>query len=50
MVGLYWGTPAEQVLAALGDVDPNASSHVNRFVQIGDMAGPSIALSGRKFA
>ena len=44
VVGLYWGTPAEQALAALGNVDPNASSHVNRFVQIGDMAGPSIAL------
>jgi NADPH:quinone reductase-like Zn-dependent oxidoreductase len=35
-----WGTPAEQVLAALG----NASFHVTRFVQIGDMAGPKVSL------
>jgi hypothetical protein len=39
-----WGSPAEQVLAALGNVDPNASFHVTRFVQIGEMAGPSITL------
>jgi NADPH:quinone reductase-like Zn-dependent oxidoreductase len=39
-----WGSPAEQALAALGNVDPNATSHVTRFVQIGDMAGPSITL------
>ena len=35
-----WGTPAEQVLAALG----NASFHVTRFVQIGNMAGPDVTL------
>ena len=39
-----WGPPAEQALAALGNVDPNATSHVTRFVQIGDMAGSSITL------
>ena len=39
-----WGAPAEQVLAALGNEDPNASFHVTRFVQIGQMAGPNITL------
>ena len=39
-----WGTPAEQVLAALGNGDPSVSSHVTRFVQIGEMAGPDITL------
>jgi NADPH:quinone reductase-like Zn-dependent oxidoreductase len=40
-----WGTPAEQVLAALG----NASFHVTRFVQIGDMAGPHVTLPAGTF-
>lgn len=39
-----WGPPAEQVLAALGNDDPNASFHVTRFVQIGEMAGATITL------
>jgi NADPH:quinone reductase-like Zn-dependent oxidoreductase len=39
-----WGTPAQQVLAALGNGDPNASFHVTRFVQIGEMAGPDVTL------
>jgi NADPH:quinone reductase-like Zn-dependent oxidoreductase len=39
-----WGSPAEQVLAALGNGDPNASFYVTRFVQIGEMAGPNITL------
>ena len=38
-----WGSPAEQVLAALGGAGPTAS-HVTRFVQIGEMAGPDITL------
>jgi len=44
-----WGSPAEQVLAALGNVDPNASFHVTRFVQIGEMGRPEYHPSGRNF-
>jgi NADPH:quinone reductase-like Zn-dependent oxidoreductase len=40
-----WGTPAEQVLAALG----NAPFHVTRFVQVGDMAGPHVTLPAGTF-
>jgi NADPH:quinone reductase-like Zn-dependent oxidoreductase len=40
-----WGTPAEQVLAALG----NTSFHVTRFVQIGGMAGPHVTLPAGTF-
>ena len=45
MLDYLWGTPAEQVLAALG----NASFHVTRFVQIGDMAGPHVTLPAGTF-
>ena len=40
-----WGTTAEQVLAALG----NVPFHVTRFVQIGDMAGPKVSLPAGTF-
>lgn len=39
-----WGDPAEQTLRALGGSDLGAESHRTRFVQIGEMAGPEIAL------
>jgi NADPH:quinone reductase-like Zn-dependent oxidoreductase len=39
-----WGTPAEQVLTALGNESLSAGYHRTRFVQVGSMAGPTIAL------
>jgi len=44
-----WGSPAEQVLAALGNVDPNASFHVTRFVQIGEMGRARVSPFRPKF-
>ncbi len=40
-----WGEPAEQVLAALASSHPAAHFHATRFVQIGEMAGPTLNLS-----
>jgi NADPH:quinone reductase-like Zn-dependent oxidoreductase len=40
-----WGTPAEQTLAALANRELNAPFHATRFVQVGQMAGPTITLS-----
>ena len=39
-----WGTPSEQVLAALGNTGLSAGYQRTRYVQIGSMAGPTIAL------
>lgn len=39
-----WGTPGEQVLAALGNTGLTAGYHRTRYVQIGSMAGPTITL------
>jgi NADPH:quinone reductase-like Zn-dependent oxidoreductase len=39
-----WGTPAEQVLAALANTGLDAAFHATRFVQVGNMAGPTITL------
>jgi NADPH:quinone reductase-like Zn-dependent oxidoreductase len=39
-----WGSPAEQVLAALGNNDLAAEYHATRYVQVGSMAGPNITL------
>lgn len=39
-----WGTPAEQVLTALGNTGLGAGYHRTRYVQIGSMAGPTISL------
>lgn len=39
-----WGNPAEQVLDVLGNTGLVADFHRTRYVQIGAMAGPSIAL------
>lgn len=39
-----WGEPAEKVLTALSSSHPSAHYHLTRFVQIGSMAGPTMAL------
>ncbi|QVQ53747.1 zinc-binding alcohol dehydrogenase family protein [Spiractinospora alimapuensis] len=39
-----WGEPAEQTLRALGGDDLAAGFHRTRFVQIGEMAGPTVTL------
>lgn len=39
-----WGAPAEQTLRAFGQGDLEASFHRTRFVQVGEMAGPTIQL------
>jgi NADPH:quinone reductase-like Zn-dependent oxidoreductase len=39
-----WGEPAEQVLAALSNDKLVAGFHATRFVQVGQMAGPTITL------
>lgn len=39
-----WGDPAEQVLTTLGNTGLGSSYHRTRFVQIGSMAGSTIAL------
>lgn len=40
-----WGRPAEQTLRALGGDDLGAGFHRTRYVQIGEMAGPTLELS-----
>ena len=40
-----WGSPAEQVLAALGNSHLSTGYHPTRYVQVGAMAGPTIQLS-----
>jgi NADPH:quinone reductase-like Zn-dependent oxidoreductase len=40
-----WGEPAEQVLEILSGHDLEAESHLTRWIQIGEMAGPSINLN-----
>ncbi|MGH3097263.1 MAG: zinc-binding dehydrogenase [Streptosporangiales bacterium] len=39
-----WGPPAEQALRALGGDDLAAEFHRTRYVQIGEMAGPTLEL------
>lgn len=39
-----WGPPAEQVLAALANSSLDGGYHPTRYVQVGAMAGPTIAL------
>lgn len=39
-----WGAPAERLLQALSGSHPSSRYHLTRFVQIGSMAGPTIAL------
>src|SRR5690606_25800977 len=39
-----WGTPAERVLAALGNTGLTSAYQRTRFVHIGSMAGPTITL------
>jgi NADPH:quinone reductase-like Zn-dependent oxidoreductase len=41
-----WGEPAEHLLAAIAGRDHDHASETLRFVQIGNSAGPSIALPG----
>lgn len=45
VIDYLWGEPAEQVLAALGNQGLTATFHATRFVQVGQMAGPTISLS-----
>ena len=40
-----WGSPGEQVLAALGNSHLSTGYHPTRYVQVGAMAGPTIQLS-----
>lgn len=39
-----WGEPAEQALGALAESHPSSHFHRTRWVQIGSMAGPELAL------
>ena len=44
VLDFLWGEPAEWTLRALGGDDLSAGYHRTRWVQIGEMAGPEIAL------
>lgn len=44
VIDFLWGAPAEQTLRMLGGDDLSARYHRTRFVQVGEMAGPDIAL------
>lgn len=45
VIDFLWGPPAEKVLAALAGEELTARYQHTRYVQIGEMAGPAIALS-----
>lgn len=44
VIDYLWGAPAEQTLAALGNDDLGAAFRHTRYVQVGEMAGATIAL------
>jgi NADPH:quinone reductase-like Zn-dependent oxidoreductase len=44
VIDYLWGEPAEQALAALGNQGLGAQFHATRFVQVDNMAGPTINL------
>lgn len=44
VIDYLWGAPAEQTLRALANDDLAADFHRTRYVQVGEMAGPSIDL------
>jgi NADPH:quinone reductase-like Zn-dependent oxidoreductase len=44
VIDYLWGTPAEQVLAALAGAHPSTHFHATRFVQVGAMTGETISI------
>lgn len=44
VVDYLWGTPAQQTLRALANNDLTAGFHRTRYVQVGEVAGPTIEL------
>jgi NADPH:quinone reductase-like Zn-dependent oxidoreductase len=46
VIDYLWGTPAEQVLTALGNNHLGTGFHATRYVEVGSMAGPTINLPG----
>ncbi|WP_420097507.1 quinone oxidoreductase family protein [Brevibacterium sediminis] len=44
VLDFLWGMPAEQTLHALAGNDLSAGYHRTRYVQVGEMAGPDLAL------
>jgi NADPH:quinone reductase-like Zn-dependent oxidoreductase len=46
VIDYLWGSPAEQVLAALGNNDLGTGFHATRYVEVGTMAGPTVSLPG----
>lgn len=45
VIDYLWGDPAEQVLSALGNEGLAPTFHPTRYVQVGQMAGPTINLA-----
>lgn len=44
VIDYLWGTPAQQVLAALAAAHPSSHFHATRFLQVGAMTGESISI------